>query len=72
MNTYAAPLVTIEHSSATLVKSIWLLSTRPALKGQEYRAYFAMVRIAGTTQQELELLVGAGSHFAGLLECRYG
>lgn len=72
MNTYAAPLVTIEHSLATLVKSIWLLSTWPAIKGQEYRAYFSMVRMANTTQQKLELLVGAGGHFASTLECRCG
>lgn len=72
MNTYAAPLVTIEHSSATLVKSIWLLSTRPAIKGQGYRAYFSMIRMANTTQQKLELLIGARGHFAGTLECSYG
>ena len=28
------------------------------------RAYFAMVRMADTAQQELELLVGGWSHFA--------
>lgn len=31
----------------------------------EVRAYFSMIRIADTTQQELKLFVGAGGHFAG-------
>jgi hypothetical protein len=53
MGAYAAPLLTIPHSFATSMKSIYLFSVSISFARAKYSSYLPIIGVLDTVEQEL-------------------